>query len=300
VCVSFISIYNEEISDLLDDSRRKGALLIKESQARGVYIQDLHEEPVVSLEDTIEQLRRGMQNVMVACTSMEISHSRLHTIFTLSVYCRVGADAEIAAPDLSMQPVSAECDKPAAAAEQETDRLPPIFAPTSTPTVPPQAPQELPPQPQMQLIGKLVFADLAGSERQAKTGATGASLREASNISKSLAALSNVISSLCDGKRHVPYRDSKLTRLLQGALGGGGKTAFIGAVTCWTRDSAETLCVLRFLQRVRMCHRPASVGSGDAVADARDGSAEQAPAVTAVERVLQSEDEAAEEISSLL
>ena len=64
--------------------------------------------------------------------------------------------------------------------------------------------------------GKLNLVDLAGSERQAKTQATGDRLKEATKINLSLSALGNVISALVDGKsKHIPYRDSKLTRLLQ-------------------------------------------------------------------------------------
>lgn len=65
-------------------------------------------------------------------------------------------------------------------------------------------------------VGKLNMVDLAGSERQSKTGATGERLKEATKINLSLSALGNVISALVDGKSsHIPYRDSKLTRLLQ-------------------------------------------------------------------------------------
>lgn len=68
-------------------------------------------------------------------------------------------------------------------------------------------------------VGKLNMVDLAGSERQSKTGAEGTRLKEATKINLSLSALGNVISALVDGKStHVPYRDSKLTRLLQGIL----------------------------------------------------------------------------------
>lgn len=66
------------------------------------------------------------------------------------------------------------------------------------------------------VVGKLNLVDLAGSERQTKTGATGERLKEATKINLSLSALGNVISALVDGKaKHIPYRDSKLTRLLQ-------------------------------------------------------------------------------------
>lgn len=68
-------------------------------------------------------------------------------------------------------------------------------------------------------VGKLNLVDLAGSERQGKTGATGERLKEATKINLSLSALGNVISALVDGKtQHVPYRDSKLTRILQVSL----------------------------------------------------------------------------------
>lgn len=73
-------------------------------------------------------------------------------------------------------------------------------------------------------MGKLHLVDLAGSERQAKTGATGQRLKEATKINLSLSTLGNVISALVDGKStHVPYRNSKLTRLLQDSLEGTQK-----------------------------------------------------------------------------
>lgn len=74
--------------------------------------------------------------------------------------------------------------------------------------------------------GKLNLVDLAGSERANKTGATGERMKEATKINLSLSALGNVISALVDGgkTKHIPYRDSKLTRLLQDSLGGNTKT----------------------------------------------------------------------------
>lgn len=74
--------------------------------------------------------------------------------------------------------------------------------------------------------------DLAGSERQSKTNAVGEGMREAAKINLSLSALGNVISALVDGKaQHIPYRDSKLTRLLQDSLGGNTKTIMIAAIS---------------------------------------------------------------------
>ena len=78
------------------------------------------------------------------------------------------------------------------------------------------------------MASKLNLVDLAGSERINKTGAQGDRLQEAKNINLSLSALGNVISALVDGKsHHIPYRDSKLTRLLQDSLGGNTKTVMI-------------------------------------------------------------------------
>ena len=77
--------------------------------------------------------------------------------------------------------------------------------------------------------GRLNLVDLAGSEKVGKTGAKGQTLEEAKKINQSLSALGQVIKSLADQKKHVPYRDSKLTRILQEALGGNSKTSLIVA-----------------------------------------------------------------------
>eukprot|EP01022_Parablepharisma_sp_SALTPOND_P021435 TRINITY_DN422_c6_g1_i1.p1 TRINITY_DN422_c6_g1~~TRINITY_DN422_c6_g1_i1.p1 ORF type:complete len:714 (+),score=75.66 TRINITY_DN422_c6_g1_i1:9369-11510(+) len=100
--------------------------------------------------------------------------------------------------------------------------------------------------------GKLNLVDLAGSERQAKTHAEGIRLKEASKINLSLSALGNVISALVDGKSsHVPYRDSKLTRLLQDSLGGNTKTVMIACVSPADYNYDETLSTLRYASRAK-------------------------------------------------
>ena len=101
-------------------------------------------------------------------------------------------------------------------------------------------------------MGKLNLVDLAGSERQSKTGSTGDRLKEATNINKSLLTLGNVISSLVDGvSTHVPYRDSKLTKLLMDSLGGNTKTVMIANVgpADWNYD--ETISTLRYANRAK-------------------------------------------------
>lgn len=100
--------------------------------------------------------------------------------------------------------------------------------------------------------GKLNLVDLAGSERQNKTGATGDRLKEATKINLSLSALGNVISALVDGKaKHIPYRDSKLTRLLQDSLGGNTKTLMIACVSPAEYNYDETLSTLRYANRAK-------------------------------------------------
>lgn len=101
-------------------------------------------------------------------------------------------------------------------------------------------------------LGKLNLVDLAGSERLAKTGATGDRLKEATKINLSLSALGNVISALVDGKsKHIPYRDSKLTRLLQDSLGGNTKTLMVAVISPAADNYEETLSTLRYANRAK-------------------------------------------------
>uniref|UniRef100_A0A803K2I0 Kinesin-like protein n=1 Tax=Xenopus tropicalis TaxID=8364 RepID=A0A803K2I0_XENTR len=101
-------------------------------------------------------------------------------------------------------------------------------------------------------VGKLNLVDLAGSERQTKTGAQGERLKEATKINLSLSALGNVISALVDGRStHIPYRDSKLTRLLQDSLGGNAKTVMVANIGPASYNVEETLTTLRYSNRAK-------------------------------------------------
>eukprot|EP00210_Caulerpa_lentillifera_P004169 g3975.t1 len=101
-------------------------------------------------------------------------------------------------------------------------------------------------------IGKLNLVDLAGSERQSKTESTGDRLKEGIKINLSLTALGNVISSLVDKRQtHVPYRDSKLTRLLQDSLGGNAKTVMIANIGPAEWNLEETMSTLRYAHRAK-------------------------------------------------
>ena len=117
-------------------------------------------------------------------------------------------------------------------------------------------------------IGKLYLVDLAGSEKVSKTGAVGKRLEEAKNINKSLTALGQVITCLTDGKStHVPYRDSKLTRVLQDALGGNSKTALIVTCSPSPYNESETVSTLRFGTRAKFIKNQAKVNREYTIAE---------------------------------
>ncbi|KAI7690377.1 hypothetical protein SSS_10863 [Sarcoptes scabiei] len=100
-------------------------------------------------------------------------------------------------------------------------------------------------------MGKLNLVDLAGSENIGRSGAVEERAREASNINKSLLTLGRVITSLVEKSSHIPYRDSKLTRLLQDSLGGKTKTSIIATISPCSDDIEDTISTLDYAQRAK-------------------------------------------------
>lgn len=107
--------------------------------------------------------------------------------------------------------------------------------------------------------GNLYLVDLAGSEKVGKTGAKGQTLEEAKKINRSLTTLGMVINALTDGSSHVPYRDSKLTRILQESLGGNSRTTLIVNCSPVAYNAEETLSTLRFGVRAKSIQNNARV-----------------------------------------
>ena len=103
------------------------------------------------------------------------------------------------------------------------------------------------------MVAKFHFVDLAGSERVKRTGATGNTLKEGISINKGLLSLGNVIAALTEEgkKNHVPYRDSKLTRILQDSLGGNSRTSMIACVSPAEFNFEETFNTLKYASRAR-------------------------------------------------
>nr|XP_018679279.1 PREDICTED: kinesin-like protein KIN-1 isoform X3 [Musa acuminata subsp. malaccensis] len=113
--------------------------------------------------------------------------------------------------------------------------------------------------------GKIVLVDLAGSEKADRTGAGGIVLEEAKSINKSLSALGNVINALTAGKvNHIPYRDSKLTRILQDALGGNSRTALLCCCSPSPSNVSESLSTLRFGARAKLLKSSPRANMSDA------------------------------------
>ncbi|RZC63778.1 hypothetical protein C5167_025520 [Papaver somniferum] len=208
---SFLEIYNEQITDLLDPSQRN--LMIREDVKAGVYVENLTEHGVCTMNDVRLLLIKGLANRRTGATNMNAESSRSHCLFTCTVESRYKGISE----GLSSCKTS-----------------------------------------------RINLVDLAGSEKQKLTGAAGERLKESGNINRSLSQLGNVINILADvsqtGKqRHIPYRDSRLTFLLQESLGGNARLAMICAISPVQSCKTETVSTLRFAQRAKAIKNKATV-----------------------------------------
>nr|XP_020448638.1 kinesin-like protein KIF21B [Monopterus albus] len=230
VSAQFLELYNEEILDLFDGTRdpesrsRKSTIKIHEDASGSIYTTGVTSRLVHSEEELLQCLKLGALSRTTASTQMNAQSSRSHATFTIHL-CQMrvcqqpqmnggGENGEVNGVDSS----------PIAQPEYET------------------------------LMAKFHFVDLAGSERLKRTGATGDRAREGISINCGLLALGNVISALGDQTKkggHVPYRDSKLTRLLQDSLGGNSRTVMIACVSPSDRDFMETLNTLKYANRAR-------------------------------------------------
>ncbi|XP_018585707.2 kinesin-like protein KIF21A isoform X2 [Scleropages formosus] len=218
----FLELYNEEVLDLFDTTRdtearkQKSNIKIHEDGSGGIYTVGVTTRTVTSEAELLQCLKLGALSRTTASTQMNVQSSRSHAIFTIHL-CQV----RVCSPDHDDK---VDNSMMGAASEFET------------------------------LTAKFHFVDLAGSERLKRTGATGDRAKEGISINCGLLALGNVISALGDRNKrssHVPYRDSKLTRLLQDSLGGNSQTVMIACISPSDRDFMETLNTLKYANRAR-------------------------------------------------
>nr|XP_019592009.1 PREDICTED: kinesin-like protein KIF21A isoform X11 [Rhinolophus sinicus] len=226
VNAQFLELYNEEVLDLFDTTRdidaknKKSNIRIHEDSTGGIYTVGVTTRTVNTESEMMQCLKLGALSRTTASTQMNVQSSRSHAIFTIHV-CQTRMCPQIDAENATDNKVISESSE---MSEFET------------------------------LTAKFHFVDLAGSERLKRTGATGERAKEGISINCGLLALGNVISALGDKSKratHVPYRDSKLTRLLQDSLGGNSQTIMIACVSPSDRDFMETLNTLKYANRAR-------------------------------------------------
>ncbi|EPS73213.1 hypothetical protein M569_01542 [Genlisea aurea] len=208
VKVTFLELYNEEITDLLapediskvtlDDKQRKLLPLMEDGKG-GVLVRGLEEEIVASANEIYTLLERGSAKRRTAETLLNKQSSRSHSLFSITIHIKEAT------------PEGEELIK----------------------------------------CGKLNLVDLAGSENISRSGAREGRAREAGEINKSLLTLGRVINALVEHLAHIPYRDSKLTRLLRDSLGGRTKTCIIATVSPAVHCLEETLSTLDYAHRAK-------------------------------------------------
>lgn len=205
--VTFLELYNEEITDLLApeettkfiDEKSKKPIALMEDGKGGVLVRGLEEEIVCTANEIYKILEKGSAKRRTAETLLNKQSSRSHSIFSITIHIK-------------------ECT---------------------------------PEGEEMIKCGKLNLVDLAGSENISRSGAREGRAREAGEINKSLLTLGRTINALVEHSGHVPYRDSKLTRLLRDSLGGKTKTCIIATVSPSIHCLEETLSTLDYAHRAK-------------------------------------------------
>ncbi|EGV61971.1 kinesin-domain-containing protein [Yamadazyma tenuis ATCC 10573] len=227
---SFIELYNENLRDLLNDdvddsnfgtnpgasSNNKKGLKIFENRNgnSGIYIQNLTEVNINSLNSGFRLLNKGINKRKVASTKLNDFSSRSHTVFTINLYKKDPNDSETIKHS------------------------------------------------------KINLVDLAGSENVSKSGSINQRAKEAGSINQSLLTLGRVITSLSEKSlhgndvnlNHIPYRESKLTRLLQDSIGGKTKTLLISTISPAKINLEETLSTLDYSLKVKNIENKPQLG----------------------------------------
>ncbi|KAG2437000.1 hypothetical protein HYH02_011432 [Chlamydomonas schloesseri] len=239
---SYLQIYNEVVSDLLKPER--SSLAIREDRRRGVFVEGLSEWVVRSPAEVYGLIQRGQSLRATGATKLNEVSSRSHAVCVIIVEkCTTPAQTQQAQAQAQQQSAGVEGGEGGGGGWRgaEVDGSG-------------QAIQSI-------KVGKLNLVDLAGSERVHVTGAVGRRLEESKKINASLSALGNVIAALTDRRErsHIPYRDSKLTRLLEDSLGGNCRTTMIATIAPSLEAFQESLSTLKFANRAKNIQNEAHV-----------------------------------------
>ena len=229
VSVSYLELYREDVRDLLKPGTAQESLPMRENARGEVFVAGLHREAVTCAQDVLRLLERGSMCRSVGATLMNATSSRSHAVFSIFIDQHARAVAEAGAKDDGTAAAAAAGDD----GDGDGDGGAPLYK-----------------------TARFNLVDLAGSERAKRTAASGERLAEGISINRGLLALGNVISALGDAKKrragaHVPYRTSKLTRLLQDSLGGNSHTLMLACVSPADSNFQETLTTLRYAHRAR-------------------------------------------------
>ena len=209
VKVGFLQLYMEVLQDLIRPDPNN-PIRIREDSEEGMYLTGITWVDVNSVSDCMGLLATGDRNRNVASTSMNLTSSRSHAVFMVKIEKREKVDRE---------------------AMEKTDTRGKFVNQSMTKST-------------------LYLVDLAGSERVSKTKVSGTRLDEAKNINLALLALGNCIQALTEGRtRYIPFRDSKLTRLLEDSLGGNSKTSLVVTIGPAITNYQESVSSLLFGSR---------------------------------------------------
>ncbi|XP_078488302.1 kinesin-like protein KIF25 [Ciona intestinalis] len=263
--VSVAEVYNNDIYDLLSDNPKQLKHDIVTTRGSSRDVPTLTQIKVKCPEDVESLMRLGLNRRAQIATNVHEHSSRSHLIVTVTaIVCQHDARPQSVSSNVSSEPNTprrrpSSVDSAHRVRRKLPQPTPPIFASTPNLTTDdviksvPASPVTMPTKSTYKT--KLQLVDLAGSECVGMSGVTGSALRESSFINRSLSALSDVLTALSERRSHIPYRNSKLTHLLQDSIGGDAKMMIMLCVSPTRKYLTETMQTLQFGSRARQVQR---------------------------------------------
>ncbi|CAK9781584.1 unnamed protein product [Cutaneotrichosporon oleaginosum] len=258
--VSFLELYNEDMIDLLANTGMP--VSIRENADGRIVWSGVREIKVSNVSEVMTLLREGSTRRRTGETNMNATSSRSHAIFSLTLIQSRRVDSSPGSEDGPRTPNGRRPQSVMLGPGSRSST--PVFS-----RVPPSSFGKLAGRPNSVHVGamgrgsddetviltsKFNMVDLAGSERLKRTAAQGERMKEGISINSGLLALGNVISALSEpakNRGHIPYRDSKLTRLLQDSIGGNAMTTMIACISPLEYNISETLNTINYASRAR-------------------------------------------------